>query len=121
MDANGEPKYNDRDRLCCRIKKHDVEEFRCIVERHGLYTQDLVDVVKAAINDAKLLLLAEAEKAWPEPSLTTEGNGSEASLSKAWRRWNLQQLTEPWSARRQAEALGRGGARHDGQTDGLVG
>jgi len=93
MDANGEPKYNDRDRLCCRIKKHDVEEFRCIVERHGLYTQDLVDVVKAAISDAKRPLLAEAEKAAPEPSSTTEGNGSEAAPSKAWRRWNLQQLT----------------------------
>jgi len=61
MDTDGNPKYNDRDRLCCRIKKHEVEEFRCIVERHGLYTSDLVAIAKAAINDGKRPLLTAAE------------------------------------------------------------
>lgn len=59
-DADGQPKYNDRDRLVCRIRKHDVEEFRCIVDRHGVWTQDLEAIAKAAINDAARPLLAES-------------------------------------------------------------
>jgi hypothetical protein len=57
MDADGGPKYNDRDRLVCRIKRHEVEEFRCIVERHGLWTQDLSAIAQAAVNDSKRPLL----------------------------------------------------------------
>jgi hypothetical protein len=89
MDANGEPKYNDRDRLCCRVKKHDVEEFRCIVERHGLYTQDLAALAEAAINDSQRPLLAVAEKA--EAAATANGNGKSKS---AWRNWPTSCLLE---------------------------
>jgi hypothetical protein len=87
MDANGEPKYNDRDRLCCRIKKHDVEEFRCIVERHGLYTQDLADIAVAAINDAKRPLLDESEEGEKPAGLVLEPTGS-----KSWRRVKVATL-----------------------------
>lgn len=62
-DADGNPKYDDRDRLCCRIRKHDCEEFRVVVERHGLWTSDLAELARAAINDSKRPLLAEAERA----------------------------------------------------------
>jgi hypothetical protein len=62
-DADGHPKRNDRDRLVCRIKKHDTEEFRAVVDRHGLWTADLEQIARAAINDAKRPLLAVAERA----------------------------------------------------------
>lgn len=33
-----------------RIRKHDLEEFREIVERHGMYQEDISDFVEAAKN-----------------------------------------------------------------------
>jgi hypothetical protein len=84
MDANGKPKFNDRDRLCCRVKKHDVEEFRCIVERHGLYTQDLAAIATAAINDAKRPLLAGAEK--------KSADTDEKPATNAWRKTEIDKV-----------------------------
>ena len=94
MDSNGEPKFNDRDRLCCRIKKHDVEEFRCIVERHGLWTQDLEEIAKAAIVDSKRPLLQDHPAPASPAATTTEasGNGEPQAASKAWRRWQVSLL-----------------------------
>jgi Putative phage metallopeptidase len=35
------PKYDERGRRVFRTRKHDIEEFRSIVERHGCYKRDL--------------------------------------------------------------------------------
>lgn len=40
-DKYGEPKYDDRGRKVYRTRKHDIEEFGAIVERHGLWKRDL--------------------------------------------------------------------------------
>lgn len=40
-DSNGEPKTDDSGRTCYRIRKHDVEEFREVFERHGFWKSDL--------------------------------------------------------------------------------
>lgn len=101
MDANGEPKFNDRDRLCCRIKKHDVEEFRSIVERHGLYTQDLAEIATAAINDSKRPLLAEAEKG--------SKDSEETAPASAWRRWPISCLVEQGLPAGKAKVLKEAG------------
>lgn len=47
-DSNGEPKVDDRGRKCYRIRKHDVEEFREIVARHGEWKSDIEAFVQAA-------------------------------------------------------------------------
>ncbi len=49
-DSDGSRSATIRNRLVCRIRKHDVEEFRDVVQRHGLYTADLAEIAKAAIN-----------------------------------------------------------------------
>lgn len=41
LDADGEPKIDERDRPVWRVRKHDIEEFRDVVERHGCYKRDL--------------------------------------------------------------------------------
>jgi hypothetical protein len=41
FDEEGEPKRDERDRLIWRIRKHDIEEFQGIIERHGCYKSDL--------------------------------------------------------------------------------
>ncbi len=38
---DGEPARDSRDRVIYRTRKHDIEEFSQIVERHGLWTSDL--------------------------------------------------------------------------------
>jgi hypothetical protein len=45
---DSEPVRDERDRLCYRIAKHDVEEFHAIVKRHGLYLNDIAELVRAA-------------------------------------------------------------------------
>lgn len=59
MDADGNPKHDDRDRLVCRIRKHDTEEFKAVVERHGLWTNELAAIAQAAINDSRRPLLTD--------------------------------------------------------------
>lgn len=40
-DGRGEPITDERGRIVYRIRKHDLEEFREIVERHGTWKKDL--------------------------------------------------------------------------------
>ena len=85
VDADGNPKTDDSNRPVCRIRKHDCEEFRCIVERHGLWTSDLAALAAAAVNDAKRSLLPPEEAG---------GNGEEAKAGdpKAWRRVKIENV-----------------------------
>jgi hypothetical protein len=46
-DADGAPKRDDRGRTVYRIRKHDIEEFRDIVARHGCYKGDLEAFARA--------------------------------------------------------------------------
>lgn len=40
-DEDGEPKRDERGRQVYRIRKHDLEEFREIVARHGIWKADI--------------------------------------------------------------------------------
>jgi len=61
VDTNGQPKHDDRGRIVCRIRKHDIEDFRDVVEIYG-WKEDLQDLAEKGIQDAQRPLLAEAEK-----------------------------------------------------------
>lgn len=41
LDADGEPLVDERGRKVWRLRRHDLEEFSEIVERHGCYKRDL--------------------------------------------------------------------------------
>lgn len=47
-DDEGNPKRDEKDRLVTRLRRHDIEEFREVVERHGLYKADLEAFAEAA-------------------------------------------------------------------------
>jgi hypothetical protein len=47
-DKNGDVERDEDGRPKWRIRKHDLEEFRDIVERHGCYKGDIEDFVRAA-------------------------------------------------------------------------
>lgn len=55
VDHNGKPEY--------RCRKHDLEEFREIVERHGLYKADIVAFVRVALERTQQPLLTDAKEA----------------------------------------------------------
>src|SRR6266704_2576613 len=45
-----EPKYDERGRNIWRTRKHDIEEFQAVIERHGCYKRDLERFAKAILN-----------------------------------------------------------------------
>lgn len=47
FDEDGDYKRDNRGRCVFRIRKHDLEEFRDVVARHGLYKDDLIDFERA--------------------------------------------------------------------------
>jgi len=84
LDSNGQPKRDDRGRLICRIRKHDIEDFRDVVEIYG-WKEDLQDLAERGIADASRPLLAEAEKKAAEKK-TAEAKAADRSTQNAKRR-----------------------------------
>lgn len=64
-DKNSENIKDERDRLCYRIRKHDIEEFNAVVRRHKMYLSDIAEFVKAAMGP----------HAGEKPLFGTDGNG----------------------------------------------
>lgn len=46
VDSEGEVVRDERNREVYRIRRHDIEEFRDVVARHGFYKADLVEFAK---------------------------------------------------------------------------
>lgn len=73
MDAEGDEQlYDGHGNLRWRVRKHDIEEFREVVEAHGLYKDDLRRFVGVAIKRAEAPALpgmeSEAPMATPIPA-----------------------------------------------------
>lgn len=49
LDAEGEVKQDERGRTVCRMRGHDIEEFRAIVERYGLWKEDLEKFARSCL------------------------------------------------------------------------
>lgn len=62
-DETGEIKYDELGRKQYRLRKHDIEEFQAIVQRHGCYKRDLERFAEVLMKKAKNPLFAEAAKA----------------------------------------------------------
>ncbi len=99
MDADGEPKQDDRGRLCLRVRKHDIEEFQDVIDRNGFCTSILSKVAKAAIADADRPLLAGLEDDNAEGDQGGDGEieAVEAPDVKpdAWKRLSVSHLGLP--------------------------
>jgi len=53
-----EPKRDGHDKLVYRLRKHDVEEFQCIIRRHGCWKDDLRKFAEDALKADKQKNLA---------------------------------------------------------------
>jgi len=60
LDRDGEPMRDERGRTVYRTRKHDIEEFTEIIERHGCYKRDL-ERFASALRRAKQKSLIEEE------------------------------------------------------------
>ena len=59
LDKDLERKYDERNRPLWRMRKHDIEEFTCIVLRHGCYKRDLERFAEAITKKQGAPLFAE--------------------------------------------------------------
>jgi hypothetical protein len=46
----GDPMRNERGRVIYRLRRHDIEEFAAVVDRHGLWRHDLEQFARAIAN-----------------------------------------------------------------------
>lgn len=57
VDAKGEQKVDENGRPCWRIRKHDIEEFSEVVDRHGIYNHSLEEFAKSLLTAQREPLL----------------------------------------------------------------
>jgi hypothetical protein len=65
LDKFGGDVKDERGRRVWRMRKHDIEEFRSVVEHHGTYKRDLEAFAKALLKKAGAPLLAGVEDVAP--------------------------------------------------------
>jgi hypothetical protein len=59
-----EPKVDGHGKTCYRVRKHDLEEFRGVIERHGVYLSDIAEFVRAAMKkDPNMKLFPDKDEA----------------------------------------------------------
>jgi len=66
---SGEPKYDERGRNVWRVRKHDIEEFQAVIERHGCYKRDLEYFAKALLRRKDTPILVGLEQTKKEREL----------------------------------------------------
>jgi hypothetical protein len=73
-DLTGEQKEDERGHPVWRSRKHDLEEFRDVVKRHGLYKDDLIKFAEAIRNAKKAPLFEKVEAGNKEARREAHGN-----------------------------------------------
>lgn len=82
-DQNGEPKIDENGRTVYRIRKHDIEEFREVVARHGLWMGDLEEFAAAIKEKEDRPLLKDAELAAERPATLPLGTPAGSASAPA--------------------------------------
>jgi hypothetical protein len=62
---DGDPKMDEKGRIVYRLRKHDIEEFSEVVERHGLYKADLAAFAEKCAARRKAPLFADVPEEPP--------------------------------------------------------
>ena len=70
LDKNHDRKNDEKGRTVYRQRKHDIEEFRSVVEHHGCYKADLVAFAESLLKKKGAPLLAGLEETKPKPHAT---------------------------------------------------
>jgi hypothetical protein len=78
VDSEGEQVVNAAGRPVYRIRRHDLEEFQAIVQRHGCWKADIEEFAKEALKRGKTPLLADQDDV--TVSVSIEGGPATAPL-----------------------------------------
>lgn len=78
---DGEVQRDERGRPCYRMRKHDIEEFREVVQRHGCYKADLEEFARTLVERYQTPLFAGTTSDGTRVSLTGDATGSEPSAN----------------------------------------
>ena len=80
---DGEPARDELGRIVWRIRKHDIEEFAAVVERHGLWKRDVEQFVRAALRNRREPLFRDLGEALQslDGKVMVGGDGSTATIS----------------------------------------
>lgn len=83
-DENGDTKFDTSGRPCCRVRKHDIEEFFEVAEIYGM-DSTINQIAKAAVQDADrpLLKLQGAGNSTTQDTKDTQDDGTEVLTFKA--------------------------------------
>jgi putative metallopeptidase len=76
FDTSGEPVEDERGRRVWRSRKHDIEEFTCIVQRYGCYKADLEAFAKALRIAPEPFTGCEVCRDTPQPGWIDVGDGA---------------------------------------------
>lgn len=98
MDVDGEPKVDEEGRTVYRVRKHDIEEFLDVVNRHGCYTNELAKLAQSGINDSDRPLLPKDDGDDPEEGAEAAADTLETDI--------LRLSNEGKSRRAIAEEMG---------------
>jgi putative metallopeptidase len=74
-DKAGEPMEDERGRRVYRTRRHDIEEFTCIVERYGTYKSDLEAFAKALRIAPPVFAGCDLCRDTPQPGWIDTGEG----------------------------------------------
>jgi Putative phage metallopeptidase len=61
-DETDEQKMDEKGRLLWRVRKHDIEEFQDVVQRHGCYKRDLENFARALAKSKQAKMLFDADE-----------------------------------------------------------
>lgn len=75
VGVDGEPEVDERGRTLYRLRKHDLEEFAVVVERHGLYKRDLAKFA-GALRRAALQGYTPCEQCKNSPGWLEDSRGT---------------------------------------------
>ncbi len=88
-DKHGDPAVDERGRAVWRIRRHDIEEFSEIVERHGIYSRDLENLA-GALRRQGVGPFVPCERCSSSPgwiTLTAEGVAPRVDRCPCWLTW----------------------------------
>ena len=97
-DDRGEPVEDERGRLVYRTRKHDLEEFNAVVERHGLWKRDL-ETFAAALKRTEVPAFEPCESCQEMNGwipITDEGGYRRVKRCPCW---------DVWAAKKRDEAV----------------
>jgi Putative phage metallopeptidase len=75
-----EPKYDERGRNIWRIRKHDIEEFQAVIERHGCYKRDLERFANALLKKRETPTLPGFDAPQEKPERTVVVIGKKRTI-----------------------------------------